>query len=255
MSEYYIKSGPEAEASGPYTVEALQELAKAGKITLDTLHYCDDETGWRPISSSQELPDKLFGSKPKLSLKQRPDSLPQKSENTPTPAAKNIFAEELPNGLHDPVVKKFLWQNRVASFAMPMMAIVNLFMGALLLWANYGKIAQLMPAHNIGSLLYVPGCVFGGLFLVAGVLLIFSVSAVYPMVRYAAFALISYFGILSWGYLYEGHGEGLFILLSGIGFGLGTYICTFTLNIFLFVISALAAILGIYSYIYFLFLL
>ncbi|GEM_PF-2464564 len=257
MPEYYIKRTPGSEAEGPYTEETLQRMAASGKVTPSTLHFYDDAVGWRPIASDQVLSEHLFEvQKPKLSLKQR--SVGEEAAAPAKPA--HVAARGIPDsgaskGSSDSVACRRKWEDRVATFSMPLLSLVNLAMGVLLLWANYKKLAELLPTEGFRSFLYVPGLALGGLIFLLGVFLFLTVAAVYPAVRYAAFALMTYFGILSWGRLYEGQVDGMFLLLSGVGFGLGVYISTLTLNFLLFLVSMTAAVLGVYSYVYFLFLL
>jgi hypothetical protein len=65
-----------AEQKGPYALEDLQEMLRAGTITGNTLYWNEGVEGWKPLSSMVELIE-----------------LSESSLNTPDSARLSVFAQ------------------------------------------------------------------------------------------------------------------------------------------------------------------
>ena len=256
MPEYYLKKTPQSDAEGPYTEAQLIDLVQKGRVTTDTLHFYDDLLGWQPIAKNEALRTALF-SRPKLSFKKSADPV-----STAAPAHHKKEAKitvegmlQMAQGKTDATkaqTQQKMWADRVAALSLPVLTIFNLVMGGLMLFAHWESFMKLFSG-NFSALIFAPGVALGLLITFLGFLLLLSLVSAYPAVRYLAFALMGYLSVQAWGHLYAGLPQGWLLLAAGLGFGLGVYTITLTLNFALFVLALLAALGGIASYGYFLF--
>lgn len=256
MPEYYLKPDAASEAKGPFTQDDLLQMAKDGRISPATMHFYDDLIGWQPISANATLQQALFiDARPKLSLKKVEPLQPAR-----TAAGEGLTVQDMLQSAQGNVsatkgqtVEK-RWADRVGALSLPLLAIFNLAMGGLLAYAHREALSLVM-AGNTQALVFAPGLILGLGILLVGALLMLSLVAAYPAVRYLGLIAIGYLGLQSWSYLYEGLPQGWLLLGAGLGYGLGVYAASLTLNFSVFMLSVLLALGGIASYGYFLFFL
>jgi len=251
MSEYYIRQNASSEAQGPLSVSDLQTLAQAGKVTPQTEHFYDDNIGWQPIEANAGLKNELWPQKQKLSLKK---STPSPKPTVAPVAAPVRSVEEMLNASQgktkatEHITKKKRWENKTASLSLPLLGVAHLAMGGLMLLGSSESLALLIEKQDPAILLSAPILIVAAILLLIGGALALSVAGVYPLARYMALFTMGYLCIQSWNCLYEGLSLGWGLLGAGIGFGLGFYITTVTLNFAAFCVSMVVAYAGIACY-------
>lgn len=253
MAEYYVKIQGSAEATGPFNENELKEFFRAGKIDGQTPHFYDDIIGWKPIKANDNLFQILLGEdKPHLTLKKM--SPPPKAVTSTVNVESMLQSAERGSKNTRTITEKKRWEDRVAALSMPILAILNLLMGILLMFADWKTLVAIFAeGGSFNGFLMSPGLALGVVIFSLGILLFLSLASVYPAVRYAAFIFLGYMGILSWSYLYEGMAQGWLLMGAGMGFGIGVYTITLTLNFKAFCLSTMLAIGGLVAYSYFLF--
>lgn len=256
MPEYFIKKDFNSEAEGPVTLDQLKAMVPTGKITPQTLHFYDDVIGWQPIQMNFALTQALFPNKPKLSLKKAPSPQAAASHKKTQPGLTVEDMLETAQGHTDArraQTQEKQWQERVGALSLPVLTLLTLFMGGLLIFANWAA-GQALVKGDWTQLLSSPGLPLGVVVLVLAGLLLLTVVAVYPGVRYVGLILMGYFGIHAWSYLAQGLPQGWWLLWAGLAYGLGVLLVTLTLNFFIFFLATLLSFAGIGAYAYFLFL-
>lgn len=255
MPEYFIKKDFQAEAEGPFTPDELKKLVDKGNVTPQTLHFYDDLVGWQPIQANAPLTSVLFPGKPKLSLK-KPSAAPAPSSKKTQPGLtveKMLQSAQGNTDASRAQTAEKQWADRVAALSLPILTLLTLFMGGLLIFAHW-TVGQKLIAGDFQQLILSPGLPIGIVLIVLGFLLLLTVVAVYPGVRYTALVLMGYFALQSWTHLAEGLQDGWLLLMAGVAYGLGILIVTLTLNFFIFALSTLLSFAGLACYAYFLFL-
>lgn len=258
MPEYYIKMNGSKEAQGPFNEEELRTFFAAGKIGPKTPHFYDDLIGWQPIETHERLFAALLDDgKPKLTLKKREKTREEAiTSETGKPGVKvdaMLKSATLGNKATRAITGEKRWEDRVGALSMPLLALLDLAMGALLVFANWKTLMGILTqGTNFQEFLLFPALLLGVVTFTLGVLLLLSLTAVFPAVRYTAFALMGYLGVLSWSYFYEGLPNGWLLLGSGLGFGVGVYTTTLTLDFRVFCLAILLAAGGVCGYAYFL---
>lgn len=255
MPEYFIKNDPQSEAQGPLTLDQLKTMAEGGQLTPQSLHFYDDLVGWQPVQMNFALMQALFPNKPKLSLKKTPSVKAKASHKDPTgPTVEDMLqsAQGKTDARRAQSVKT-QWQERVAALSLPVLTLLTLAMGGLLMFANWAAAGQLYKGDWMALVMH-PGLPLSIAFLILGLLLVLTVVAVYPAVRYLALVVMGFFALHAWGVLAQDFSEGWLLLMSGVAYGLGILILTLTLNFVIFLLSTLLSVAGLVAYGYFIFL-
>ncbi len=256
MPEYFIKTDFKAEAQGPFNPDELKKLVDTGNVTPQTLHFYDDLVGWQPIQANAPLSSLLFHGKPKLSLKKpsAPAHTPSNKKTQPGLTVEDMLQSA--QGNTDATRAQTLekqWADRVAALSLPILTLLTLFMGGLLIFANW-EVGHKLIAGDFQQLILSPGLPIGIVLVGLGILLLLTMVAVYPGVRYTALVLMGYLALQSWVTLAEGISNGWLLLMAGVAFGLGVLIVTLTLNFLIFALATILSFAGVACYAYFIFL-
>ena len=68
MPEYYIRTPEQDESRGPFNINKLLTLAEAGQVTENSLYYDEENEEWVPIALNEELKAQVFPKSESLKL-------------------------------------------------------------------------------------------------------------------------------------------------------------------------------------------
>ncbi|TVP79807.1 MAG: DUF4339 domain-containing protein [Puniceicoccaceae bacterium] len=186
MSDYYIRTPDQDESRGPFDAAKLQTLAEAGQVTPNTLFYDEEKEEWIPLALNKELHAQVFPEREKLTLKiNQATAKPSKKKVEPAglEVGKMLAAAE-----GDTQEKRQLIRRRKSLEKAATMAPNGL--GAMMLLSALFMILPLVPEiessfgkDGLAAALKYPAVLIGIFDLLMGVLLLLSVTGVYPLVR------------------------------------------------------------------------
>jgi len=259
MAEEYFIRGPEEEtASGPYASDALITLAEAGKVTPDHYYFDPVMESWALIRSNEALYKEIFPEKKRLSLRKKTAEEIQ-SINKPDDERTSVKVEEMLAAAEGHtsetkhVRKKRQWQERTAGLSVPTLGILLLISALSVLYPSWNIISGILnETEGAWRMLFQRPVVFlGGLDLLMGIFLLLNATEIFPLIRFRAMLGSGFFAILFTANWINGDPEGIWMALSSLGFGIGLYTCTLTLNFSLMVLSAAIGFAGALGIVWF----
>jgi hypothetical protein len=252
MSDEYFIRGPEEEtASGPFSIDALQTLAEAGKLTPEHFVFDARMESWVQLKSNNALLQQVFPEKKKLSLrKKEPEDIQSVNEDEETMPEVNVEEVLAAAEGHTPETRhvrtRRQWQERTAAISVPTLGIMLLLSAVSVLYPSWNIINGILNETEGAwrQLFQNPVVFLGGLDLVMGIFLLLNATEIFPLIRFRAMLGAGFFFVLYAAQGLNGDPVGIWMALSSLAFGAGLYICTLTLNFNLMVVSATAGILG-----------
>lgn len=199
MSDYYIRTPEQDESRGPFDISKLLTLAEAGQITPNTLYYDEDKEEWLPLALNEELKAQVFPEREKLVLKVK-EPEPEKKE-----APEQVKVEDLLAAAEgDTKEKQKLTRQKKSLENAAQLSATGL--GIMMILSALAMILPLMPqiqqAAATGGgftlLLNYPTTYFGIFDLVVGILLILSVTEVFPLARGRAMLTLGFGLYVGW---------------------------------------------------------
>jgi hypothetical protein len=183
MPDYYIRTPDQDESRGPFDTSKLETLAEAGQITPNTLFYDEDKEEWIPIALNESLHAAVFPKNEKLELKIRKEQIAQKQESPAINVQTILDASEGNTKEKRKLTrqkKSFQQATSIAATGLGLMCILSALILILPLVPTLQEAIQ--EGKMIGMLNYLAIWI-AGFDLLLGVLLILSVTDVYPLVR------------------------------------------------------------------------
>ncbi|MEX0324809.1 MAG: hypothetical protein AB3N33_01840 [Puniceicoccaceae bacterium] len=254
MAEEYFIRGPEEEtARGPYGIDELVTLAEAGKLDPDFYYFDPRMESWALIRSNEPLKEQIFPEKKKLSLRKKTEeeveSLNKEADEDEESAVKvdeMLAAAEGHTEETRHVRVKQAWQERTAALSVPILGILLVISALSVLYPSWNIIQGIINDEEgaIQLLFQNPVVLLGALDLVMAVFLLLNATEIFPLIRFRAMLGAGFFSVIYFSNYLNGDPQGLYMALSSLGFGIGLYTCTLTLNFSLMVASSAIGIAG-----------
>jgi hypothetical protein len=249
MAEFYIRAPGAEEARGPFDEEKMSSLVGAGQITLETEFYDEAKSAWVAVGESATMIALLFPEKKKLGLKHDHDDIQflNKPEETTGPAI--TISQMLAAAEGESKETKYLKeaqkkQDKAAAMAMPVLTVMMVLSGLSNVLPRYAVLIAAVIKHQFVPLLQDPFAIVGFFDFFLAVCLFLNVLTIFPLVRFRAMVGLGYFCVYYWSL---GDPRGL---VASICAGLGVFVCTITLNLYLMIIFAVLGVLGMGSLAY-----
>jgi hypothetical protein len=253
MAEEYFIRGPEEEtARGPYGIDELLTLAEAGRLTPEYYYFDPRMESWALIQSNEPLKDQIFPEKKKLTLRNKDDieiqslNVEEEGDGNSVRVEEMLAAAEGHTEETKHVRKKREWQELTANFSVPVLGTILLISALSVLYPSWNIINGILneEAGAMQMLFQRPVVFLGALDLIMGAFLLLNATEIFPLIRFRAMLGAGFFTVVYASNYINGDPQGLWMAISSMGFGVGLYICTLTLNFPLMVVSASMGILG-----------
>ena len=256
--EYFIRAPEEETASGPYGINELLTLAEAGKLTSDYFYFDPRMESWAVLKSNETLHEKVFPEKKRLTLQKKGEKEIH-TLNTEVPGENVVKVDEMLAAAEGHtketsyVRKKQQWAERTAGMAVPVLGSMLLISALSVLYPSWNIInAILNDEEGAYQLLFQNPVVFlGALDLIMGAFLLLNATEIFPLIRFRAMIGAGFFTVIYGAQYLLGDPIGLWMALSSLGFGIGLYICTLTLNFTLMLTASTIGIAGALGIIWF----
>ncbi|MGA2051828.1 MAG: DUF4339 domain-containing protein [Opitutales bacterium] len=246
MAEYYIRQPGTEEARGPFDEDKMTSLAEAGQITRETLYYEEAGSNWVPIGGNRGLVTLLFPERKKLGLKKERDDI--KFINKPEQAAAPVItvdqmlaAAEGESKETKHLTRQRKMEEKAGAMALPVLTVMMILSGLSNSLPYVDLLRDVVTNHKWLSIFQQPFAVVGVFDFFLALCLFLNVAKVFPVVRFRAMLGLGYFGYYYWSL---GDPQGLIAALAA---GLGLFVCTITLNLYLMIVFALLGVLGMGS--------
>lgn len=257
VEEYYIRSAESETARGPYTIEKLVTLAESGQISPQTLYYDDNLESWAAIGSNSALKDRVFPQRKTLSLRKTRDAgkenLNKEAEDAPVHVDELLAAAEGTTEETRFIREKQRWEERAATVSLPGIGILLLLSALSLVYPSYEIVVRAFE-EGIGGLpqlLQTPLVLFGLFDLIAGVIILLGATEFFPALRLRAMLGAGFLGFMFMAQYLNGYGDGAYLAVSSMLFGVGLFVATLTLHFRLLLLSFVLAGLGVAGFFYF----
>lgn len=254
MSEEYYIRGPEEEtASGPFSLDALITLAEAGKVTPEHYYFDPKMESWALIRSNEPLFKQIYPEKKQLTLKRRTEEeilIAAEGGDNDNPAVKveeMLAAAEGHTKETKHVRTKKLWEERTAAISVPLIGTMLLVSALSVLYPSWSIIQGILNETEGAylALFQKPVVLLGALDLLMGAFLLLNATEIFPMIRFRAMLGAGFFAVLYAASWLNGDPVAIWLCISSLGFGIGLFISTLTLNFNLMILSAIAGFGGL----------
>jgi hypothetical protein len=200
MPDYYIRTPEQNESRGPFDISKLLTLAEAGQITPNTLYYDEEKEEWIPLALNEALKAKVFPEREKLALKvtHSPKPDPKEKEDkelkieTMLAAAEGDTAEKR----KETHLKKSFEQ--AASISSTGLGLMMIFSALFMVLPLMPQIQAAQQTGNLAQIFNYPTLLIGLFDLIIGMLLILSVSDVFPLARGRAMLTLGFGVYVGW---------------------------------------------------------
>jgi len=205
MSHYYIRIPEQDESRGPFDIPKLETLAEAGQINPNTLYYDVEREEWIPIALNDALRSKVFPEREKLTLRiQKEEKREEEEEEEEEEEVSGLDIESMllaaEGGTEER--RKRTRQKKSFEHAAKLSAAG---LGIMMIFSALFMILSLMPvlraAINDGAIAHLfnyPTILIGIFDLILGVLLILSVTEVFPLARGRAMLTLGFGLYVGW---------------------------------------------------------
>lgn len=238
MADYYIRTPEQDESRGPFDISKLLTLAEAGQVTPNTLYYDEEKEEWIPIALNEELNAEVFPEREKLSLQVGEEAKPE--VDTKDPGGINVESM-LAAAEGETAEKKKLTRQKKSFERAATISAVGL--GLMMLFSALFMLLPLMPVlqsaigdQQFATIFNHPTALIGLFDLIMAVLLLLSVTEVYPLVRGRAMLGLGFGVYVGWSLgdpilMGVSAAAGIGIFLATISQSLNTMIAAFILGI------------------------
>ena len=256
--EYYIRQPDSEDARGPFTVDKLISLVEADQVSAETLYYDEEAEQWVSIESDEALKSQVFPEQTRLTLRKKTEEDMELLSASDDEIAAVTVDEMLAAAEGDTeetryVKEKARTQATAASISLPAIGFIMLISAFNNIFPNLSIITDVINDEEYIRLLENPLLVVGLIDLVLAVILFLSVAEIFPMLRFRAMLGLGYFGFFHWAEWSNGDSNSMFLMIASVAGSIGIFVCTLTLSLKLMVTCALAGLLGMAGYAYFMF--
>lgn len=243
MSEYYIRTPEHDESRGPFNVSKLLTLAEAGQVTENTLYYDEEKEEWIPLALNEELKALVFPKSESLRLrviKGEADELEDGEDGEKT----GISVEDMLKAAEADTEETRHLKKSKKSFEQAV-AVASMTLGLMLLLSAVSFIvphlSSIQGAINKGdytNLLNYPFLLLGAFDLIMAILLLLSVTEVYPIIRGRSMLGFGFGVYLGWAL-----GDPLLLLAFGLGMA-GIFMATICQRLTLMLLAVVMGVGG-----------
>jgi hypothetical protein len=243
MPEYYIRTPEQDESRGPFNISKLLTLAEAGQVSENTLYYDEEKEEWIPIGLNDELKAQVFPEKESIKLRVGHDTERETSEDDSTDEDEINVENMLKAAEADTEETRHLKRSQ-KSFERAV-ALASMTLGLMMILS---AISFLIPhldaiqgAVNEGTYTYLlnyPFLLVGIFDLIMAVLLLLSVTEVYPVIRGRSMLGLGFGVYIGWAL-----GDPLLMLAFGLG-GAGVFLATIAQRVSFMVVAIVMGIGG-----------
>lgn len=241
MLDYYIRTPENDESRGPFDVSKLATLVEAGQVTENTLFYDEDKEEWIPIALSEELKAKIFPEKKSLKLRME-ESNEGEAFSEDLEGEGNINIQDMLKAAEGDTEETRHLRQRQKSFEKAV-ALASVTLGLMMILSavaflvpHHGAIQSAVNEQAYTGLLNYPFLLVGIFDLLMAILLLLSVTDIYPLVRGRSMLGLGFGVYVGWAL-----GDPLLMLAFGLG-GAGIFLATITQRLS---VMLLAIIMGI----------
>lgn len=243
MFDYYIRTPEQDESRGPFDASKLRTLVEAGQVSENTLYYDEDKEEWIPIALNEELKAQLFPEAKSLKLRLGPsDEAETFSGDSASEDEINVH-EMLKAAEADTEETRHLKRSQ-KSFEKAV-ALASMTLGLMMILS---AISFLVPHHSVvqtsvneeafTKLLNYPFLLVGVFDLLMAVLLLLSVTEIYPLLRGRSMLGLGFGVYVGWAL-----GDPLLMLAFGAGCA-GIFLATITQRLSLMLLAVVMGIGG-----------
>jgi hypothetical protein len=238
MADYYIRTPEQDESRGPFDISKLLTLAEAGQVTPNTLYYDEDKEEWIPIALNEELNAEVFPEREKLSLKVGEEAKPKLDEADPG----GINVESMLAAAEGATEEKKKLTRQKKSFERAA-TISAVGLGLMMLFSALYMLLPLMPVlqgaisdQQFATIFNYPTVLIGVFDLIMAILLLLTVTEVYPLVRGRAMLGLGFGVYVGWSLgdpilMAVSAAAGIGVFLATISQSLNTMIAAFIIGI------------------------
>lgn len=227
MNDYYIRTPEQNESRGPFDVSKLNTLADAGQIKPNTLYYDEDKEEWLPLALNAELHAQVFPAREKLTLDLRESGA---ASGTPKkkapPGPEGIQVESMLAAAEGNTKERRKQTQRrkslekATSVAAVGLAVMMLLSALYMILPLLPELEKQLEVQGLESVLNYPLILVGLFDFVMAVLLLLSVTDIYPLLRGRSMLGLGFGAYVGWAI-----GDPLLIGLA-IAAGSGIFMAT-----------------------------
>lgn len=243
MPEYYIRTPNKNESRGPFNIPKLLSLAEAGQVEANTLYYDEDKEEWIPIALNEALSSEVFPKPTSLKLQINLDRTDESSPQTPEKKEEISIDKILKAAEADTEETRHIKRSqksfeRAVALSSMTLGLMMLLSAISFLASHLSIIQTAVNDNSLASLFNYPFLLVGIFDLIMAVLLLLSVTDIYPLIRGRSMLGLGFGMYLGWAL-----GDPLLMLAFGLG-GVGIFLATLTKK---FSIMILAIAMGIFG--------
>lgn len=243
MTDYYIRTPEQDESRGPFNISKLLTLAEAGQVTANTLYYDEEKEEWIPIALNEQLEAQVFPKSERLTLRIAQSKSDQSSTDDSTGDDKIEVENMLKAAEADTQETRHLKQSQ-KSFERAV-ALASMALGLMMILSSISflipHIDAIQGAVNEGTyanLINYPFLLLGIFDLIMAVLLLLSVTEVYPLLRGRSMLGLGFGVYVGWAL-----GDPLLMLAFALG-GAGVFLATVAQRLSIMVLAIIMGICG-----------
>lgn len=243
MTDYYIRTPEQDESRGPFNISKLLTLAEAGQVTENTLYYDEEKEEWIPIALNEELKAQVFPKSESLKLRIGESSEDEISSDDSTDDGGIDVKNLLKAAEADTEETRHLKRSQ-KSFERAV-ALASMTLGLMMILSSISFFIPHLDAiqgavneGNYANLVNYPFLLVGIFDLVMAVLLLLSVTEVYPLIRGRSMLGFGFGVYVGWAL-----GDPLIMLAFGLG-GAGVFLATISQRLSLMILSIVMGIGG-----------
>jgi len=199
MSDYYIRTPEQDESRGPFDIPKLETLAEAGQINPNTLYYDEEKEEWIPIALNDALRTKVFPEREKLSLKiQKEEKREVEKEVSGLNVESMLVAAEGDTEEKRKLTRQKKSFERAANLSAAGLGIMMIFSALFMILPLISVLQAAINDGAIANIFNYPTILIGIFDLILGVLLILSVTEVFPLARGRAMLTLGFGLYVGW---------------------------------------------------------
>ncbi|HKK18233.1 MAG TPA: GYF domain-containing protein [Opitutales bacterium] len=223
MPEYYIRTPEQDESRGPFNDSKLRTLAEAGQVTENTLYYDEEKEEWIPIALNEALKAQVFPKAESLKLRlghDDTDSEKYPDDETGINVENMLKAAEADTDETRHLKRSQKSFERAVALASMTLGLMMILSAISFVIPHLDAIQGAVNEDAYTDLLNYPFLLVGIFDLVMAVLLLLSVTEIYPLLRGRAMLGLGFGVYVGWAL-----GDPLLMLAFGLG-GAGVFLAT-----------------------------
>ena len=239
MPAYYIRTPEQDESRGPFDIAKLATLAEAGQITENTLYYDEEKEEWIPIALSEELKAAVFPQRETLSLKigeEEADTSEESQEEGGINVEDMLKAAEADTEETRHLKRSQKSFERAVALASMTLGLMMLFSAVSFIVPHLAIIQGAISEQLYPNMLNYPFLLVGAFDLLMALLLLLSVTDVYPIIRGRAMLGLGFGAYVAWAI-----GDPLLLGLFAAG-GVGVFMATISQKLSIMLLSIIMGI-------------